>query len=104
MPKHIIDAIKMGHVRFVLADTVVRLTKEFREDYMPGARTWEAFELLLILRRMPEAHQRGQKLSALGLSLAVDMPRTTVLRRLEKLKKMGALNKTVRASWCCLSS
>jgi hypothetical protein len=91
MPKEIIDAIKFGHERYVLADTVVRLTQEFRDDYVPDAKMWEAFELLLILRRMIEAHQRGRKSSALGLSRAIAMPRTTVNRRLERLKTMGAV-------------
>jgi hypothetical protein len=90
-PKGIIDAIKMGHERYVLADTVVRLVEEFREDYIPGAKAWEAFELLLILRRMLDVHQRDKESSALGLSRAIGMPRTTVQRRLESLKKMGAI-------------
>jgi len=90
-PKEIIDAINMGHERYVLADTVVRLVEEFREDYVPEAKTWEAFELLLILRRMLEVHQRGRKSSALGLSRAIGMPRTTVHRRLERLKAMSAI-------------
>jgi hypothetical protein len=90
-PRGIIDAIKLGHERYVLADTVVRLTEEFRDDYVPGAKTWEAFAMLLILRRMLDVHQRGRKSSALGLSRAIGMPRTTVQRRLENLKKMGAI-------------
>jgi hypothetical protein len=64
-PKQIIDAIKFGRERYVLADTVVRLTKEFRTDYVPGAKTWEAFQLLLILHRMIEVDQRGRESSAL---------------------------------------
>jgi hypothetical protein len=79
-PKGIIDAIKMGHQRYVLADTVVQLTEEFRDDYVPLAKAWEAFELLLILRRMLEAHQRGRESSALELSRAIGMSRTTVKR------------------------
>jgi hypothetical protein len=90
-PKGILDAIKFGHERYVLADTVVRLVEEFRDDYIPGSKTWEAFELLLILRRMLDVHQRNKGSSALGLSRAIDMPRTTVQRRLESLKKMGAI-------------
>jgi hypothetical protein len=90
-PKKIIDAIKFGRERYVLADTVVRLVEEFREDYLPNAKTWEAFELLLILRRMIEVHQRGRESSALGLSRTIGMPRTTVHRRLERLKTMGAI-------------
>jgi DNA-binding IclR family transcriptional regulator len=81
----------MGHERFVMADTVVRLCEEFRADYVPSAKTWEAFELLLLLHTMMLVHQRGRKSSALGLSRNIGMPRTTVLRRLEKLKEMGAV-------------
>jgi hypothetical protein len=90
-PKQIIDAIKFGRERYVLADTVVRLTKEFRTDYVPGAKTWEAFQLLLILHRMIEVDQRGRESSALAVSRAIGMPRTTVQRRLEQLKQMGAV-------------
>jgi hypothetical protein len=32
LPKQIIDAIKLGRERCVLADTVVRLTEKFRAD------------------------------------------------------------------------
>jgi hypothetical protein len=90
-PKSIIDAIKMGHERYVLADTVVRLTEEFRADYAPSAKTWEAFALLLILRRMLDVHQRGRESSAVVIARAIGMPRTTVYRKLAQLKKMGAV-------------
>jgi hypothetical protein len=90
-PKGIINAIKMGHDRYIMADTVVRLTEEFRDDNFPGMKTWEAFVNLLILYRMLDAHQRGRKSSAVGISRTIGMPRTTVQRRLENLKKMGAI-------------
>jgi hypothetical protein len=100
-PKRIIDAIRMGHERYVLADTVVRLTEEFREDYIPGATTWEAFELLLILHRMLEAHQRGRESSALGPSVC---PARQSSAGLKILKRWAPLNKTAHASRRCLSS
>jgi hypothetical protein len=91
MPKSIIGAIKFGYQRYVLADTVVRLTEEFRADYVPRAKTWEAFALLLILRRMLDVHLRGRKSSAVQISRTIGMPRTTVYRKLAQLKKMGAI-------------
>ena len=90
-PKQIIDAIEFGRKRYVMTDTVVRLTKEWRDENIPGAKTWEAFELALILHRMLEVHQRGREASALDISRAIGMPRTTVLRRLAQLKQMGAV-------------
>jgi hypothetical protein len=91
MPKKIIDAIKFGRERYVLADTVVRLTEEFRADYIPHAKTWDAFTLLLILRRMLDVHQQGRESSAVAIARAISMPRTTVNRKLPQLKKLGAI-------------
>jgi hypothetical protein len=91
MPKSIIHAIQWGRERFVLADTVVQLTEGFRADYVPKLSTWEAFAMLLILRRMLDVHQRGRLSSPSGISRAIGMPRTTVYRRLELLKTIGAI-------------
>jgi DNA-binding transcriptional ArsR family regulator len=93
LPEQIIHAIKFGRERFVLADTVVRLTNQFRDDYFPGAKTWEGFTMLLILRRMAEVHQRRRPSSPSELSRAIGMPRTTVQRRLAQLKQIGAVEK-----------
>jgi hypothetical protein len=91
MSQKILDAIKFGHERYVLADTVVRLTEAFRADYVPDAKTWEAFALLLILRKMLEQQMNARPSSASTLSRAVGMPRTTVQRRLAQLTKLGAV-------------
>jgi hypothetical protein len=89
----IIDEIVLGRQRYVLAETVVTLTEGFRRDCMPKVRTWEAFAMLLILRKMLEVHIRGHNASASGLSRALGMPRTTVRRRLGLLEKLGAVER-----------
>lgn len=54
-------------------------------------KTWEAFALLLILRKMLDQHVNARPSSASTLSRAVGMPRTTVQRKLMLLKQMGAV-------------
>jgi hypothetical protein len=76
-----------------MAETIIRLMEGFRDDYLPGMRTWDAFALLLIIRKMYEMHTAGRKATASALSRAVGMPRTTVLRKLSLLKKIGAVEK-----------
>jgi len=92
MPKSgILDEIKLGRKRYTMAETVVRLTEGFRTDYMPHVRTWDAFTLLLILRKMIEQQMSRRPSSACTLSRTLHMPRTTVSRKLAQLKQMGAI-------------
>lgn len=76
-----------------MAETVIRLMESLRDDYLPGMRTWDAFALLLIIRKIYEMHTAGRRATASALSRAVGMPRTTVLRKMSQLKKIGAVEK-----------
>jgi len=87
----IIDELELGRQRYAMGETVVTLMEGFRKDYMPRVGTWDAFAMLLILRKMLEGHIRGQNASASGISRALGMPRTTVRRKLGLLEKLGAV-------------
>jgi DNA-binding IclR family transcriptional regulator len=76
-----------------MAEMGIRLMEGFRDDYLPGMRTWDAFALLLIIRKMYEMHTAERKATASALSRAVGMPRTTVLRKLSLRNKIGAVEK-----------
>jgi biotin operon repressor len=89
--RQILEEIKAGRQRYKMADTVVRLCEGFRADYMPSMKTWEAFVLLLILRKMLDQHVHGQPANASTLARSLGMPRTTVQRRLAQLKQIGAI-------------
>jgi hypothetical protein len=43
------------------AATIIRFMEGFRDDYLPGLRTWDAFAPLLILRKMGEMHDAGAR-------------------------------------------
>jgi DNA-binding transcriptional ArsR family regulator len=79
-----------------MADTVIRLMEGFRDDSLPGVRTWDAFVLLLIIRKIYEIHTAGREVTASALSRAVGMPRTTVLRKLAQLKEIGKVRLALR--------
>jgi biotin operon repressor len=87
----IIDATQLGQQRYALVEAIVRLTESYRDDYLPGSTTWDAFALVLICQKMLAMHAVGREASASSLARSSGMPRTTVLRRLAQLKKIGAV-------------
>ena len=91
MTKSIISSIAMGRERYVMAETVVRLCEGFRADYTPHLLLWDAFTLLVILRKMVDNSINRRISNATNLARALSMPRTTVHRRLAQLKEMGAV-------------
>jgi biotin operon repressor len=92
MPKSVTREIRLWKQRHAMAATIIRLMEGFRDDYLPGLRTWDAFAPLLILRKMGEMHDAGHAASASALSRSTGMPRTTVQRKLAQLKKIGAID------------
>jgi biotin operon repressor len=92
----IIDAIQLGRQRNAVVEAVVRLTESYRDDYLPGSTTLDAFAVVLICQKMLAMHAVGREVSASALSRAVGMPRTTVLRKLAQLKKIGAVEQRGR--------
>jgi hypothetical protein len=91
MPKSVMSEIRLWKQRHAMAATIIRLMEGFRDDYLPGMKTWDAFAPLLILRKMGEMHDAGRAASAGALSRSTGLPRTTVQRKLAQLKKMGAI-------------
>ena len=93
MTKNILDAIHLGPSRFTMADAVVRLIESVRQDLDPELKTWQTFVNLLIMHRMWAAHRNGQLASASGIARSIGMPRSTVLRRLQRLEKKRAVER-----------
>jgi hypothetical protein len=96
MPKsivHILDEMELGRQRYTLADTLIKLIESIRTDCMPSVKTWEAFSFLLILRRMIDDHLAEHTSSVSALSRTLGIPRATLIRRLKRLQKMGAISK-----------
>ena len=91
MRKSVTSEIRLWKQRHAMAATIIRLMEGFRDDYLPGLRTWDAFAPLLILRKMGEMHDAGHAASTSALSRSTGMPRTTIRRKLAQLKKMGAI-------------
>jgi biotin operon repressor len=91
MPKSLINSIEMGQVRYLMADTVVRVCEGFTSDYLPDFKVWDAFPFLVILRKMIENAVNRRSSNATSLARALGMSRTTVQRRLTQLKRIGAV-------------
>ena len=91
MPRSLINSIIMGQSRYLMAETVVSLCDGFRTDYLPDLKVWDAFPLLVILRKMIENAMKRRSSNSTSLARALGMPRTTVQRRLTTLKRIGAV-------------
>jgi len=87
----IIDALQLGRQRYALTEAIVRLTESYRDDYLPGNSTLDIFALVLICQKMLAMHAVGREASASALARSTRIPRTTVLRKLAQLKKIGAI-------------
>lgn len=87
----IIDTLQLGCQRYTLMEAIVTLTESYRSDYLPGSSTWDVFGLVLICQRMLAMHAVGRAASASALARSTGIPRTTMLRKLAKLKKIGAI-------------
>jgi IclR helix-turn-helix domain len=94
MRNSVIDQIKKARQRYVMADTVVRSCEGFRADYLPTLSTWEAFGLLLILRTMIDQHMQDREIRLATLAQALDIPRSTLQRKLSHLKRIGAVEQS----------
>jgi hypothetical protein len=91
VPKSVISKLHSYKQRHALTESIIRLVESLRDSYLPGIRTWDAFALLLILHRIDDMHAVGRAASASALAWSTGMPRTTVKRKLARLKKMGAV-------------
>lgn len=91
MPKSISNEMLLGPQRNAMAELCIRLVESIRNDYFPGVKTCEAFELIMIVHRMFDMHAVGRAASASALARSTGIPRSTVQRRMSQLKQMGAV-------------
>ena len=91
MPKSLINSVKMGRQRYVMAETIVSVCEGFGAEAMPGLKVWDVFPLIVILRKMADNSLHRRSSNATSLARTLGMPRTTVQRRLTQLKRMGAV-------------
>lgn len=92
-PKVMLERIDRWHERAAMADLCIRLVQSIGRDYFPGARTCDAFEMLVILHAMFEIHTAGRFATASALSRSTGISRSTVQRRLGELTKLGAIQR-----------
>jgi len=88
-----LDAIILWKQRYAMGELIIRLMESFRDDYMPRVKTSEAFELLVIIERLFDLHEVSRLGTASAISRSTDIPRSTVHRRLDYLKKLGAVER-----------
>jgi Winged helix-turn-helix DNA-binding len=91
MPKSISNEMLLGPQRNAMAELCIRLVECIRNDYFPGVKTCEAFELIVIVHRMFDMHAVGRSASASALARSTGIPRSTVQRRMSQLKLMGVV-------------
>jgi len=60
---------------------------------LPGARTCDAFEMMVILNAMFEVHTAGRFATASALARSTGISRSTVQRRMGELTKLGAIER-----------
>jgi hypothetical protein len=92
-PEVILERIDRWHERTAMADLCIRLVQSVGRDYFPGARTCDAFEMLLILHAMFEIHTAGRLATASVLARSTGISRPTVQRRMRELTKLGAIER-----------
>jgi predicted transcriptional regulator len=92
-PKVMLERIERWHERTAMADLCIRLVQSIGRDYFPGARTCDAFEMLVILNAMFEMHTAGRFATASALARSTGISRSTVQRRIGKLTKLGAIER-----------
>jgi hypothetical protein len=92
-PEVILERIDRWHERTAMADLCIRLVQSVGRDYFPGARTCDAFEMLLILHAMFEIHTAGRLATASALARSTGISRPTVQRRMRELTKLGAIER-----------
>ena len=78
-----------GPERARVAHLVLSLFRTVRNAYMPELTLAETSEFVFLLMHLFIGHAAGRPLSASRLAHIAEMPRTTVLRRLDILIKLG---------------
>jgi hypothetical protein len=92
-PKVMLERIHRWHERAAMADLCIRLVQSIGRDYFPGAKTCDAFEMLVILNALFEIHTARRFATASTLARFTGIPRSTVQRRMGELTKLGAIER-----------
>lgn len=92
-PKVMLERIDRWYERSAMADLCIRLVQSIGRDYFPGARTCDAFEMIVILHAMFELHTAGRFATANAIARYTGISRSTVQRRIGKLTKLGAIQR-----------
>jgi hypothetical protein len=91
MPHSVIRQLLLGKQRQALGEIVIRLLESARDDYFPGEGLVDFLLFVLILVKMYDINELGRLATASALSRSVGLPRTTMQRKLARLKRMGAI-------------
>ena len=92
LPQFDLAAIKYGRERCGFANFVISLAESFREDWFPGLNVWDSLQMAAIMFKMYQIHLAGRAASPSDVSRSTGMPRTTVIRKLSTLKKLGLVD------------
>jgi hypothetical protein len=92
-PKVMLERIDRWHERTAMADLCIRLVQSIGRDYFPGARTCDAFEMMVILNAMFEIHTTGRFATVSALARSTGISLSTVQRRVGELTKLGAIER-----------
>jgi hypothetical protein len=92
-PKVMLERIDRWHERAAMADLCIRLVQSIGRDYFPGAKTCDAFEMLVILNAMFEIHTAGRFATATALARSTGISRSKLQRRMGELAKLGAIER-----------
>jgi hypothetical protein len=88
-----LERIDRWYERSAMADLCIRLVQSIGRDYFPGARTCDAFEMMVILHAMFEFHTAGRFATTSTIARYTGISRSTVQRRIGKLTKLGAIQR-----------
>ena len=93
MDTEIPAAVVFGRECNALGELCISLVESIRDDYFPGTPLWEAFELMLLAKKIFDMRAVGLATSASALARSTGLAPSTVQRRLTYLTKLGAVEK-----------
>lgn len=82
----------------LLARMMIDITGTVRENYWTGEGR-ATFDHVFIGMAVKVGHVEGKGMTASGIAGYLDIPRTTVLRRLDELCVAGIVHKSARRYW-----
>jgi hypothetical protein len=85
--KTIVQQLQLGKQRVLMADFIVRLIKNARDNNLPKMSLWDFLPTMIIMLKMFEQHECDANVS--GLSRSTGIPRATLQRKLAVLVDVG---------------